>query len=300
MVTGKITKLNPEKFEVRTKMATIGIRGCDLGFRVEEKKENIYVIALHEDEGVKIKGGMGILEGNKVGWGKDDQGKHLGWLKDKDAGWEKNVNEGGKAFAIDENGNVEENDISPEELSRLIEEVTPATGVDSGGSDTGSAEDNSAVEVGESSSDNKEGVQTEDSTGTLLADEGGGVPLSETDNTIINEGEIMGDSFMLADIIPPAKPLPPSEEILQMSSTEEQQPTQQETSPEEEPPPEEPTAEPVFVSQGTGIDYEWGTWELDGKYTGIEIFSPNNAIISASDFAAVSYTHLTLLTIYSV
>ena len=167
MVTGKITKLNPEKFETRTKMATIGIRGCDLGFRVDDGKEDIYVIELHGDENVVITGnednqGGDGGEGQGNGGGNDgeheDQGNHFGQFKDRDnegggdgndngnngnggegGGWEKNVDEGGKAFTVDEDGNLEERDLTDDELGDLIDDVTPDGGLDSGGVDGGDA-----------------------------------------------------------------------------------------------------------------------------------------------------------------
>lgn len=46
IITGKITQLNPERFKVRTRMATIGIRGCDVGLRVGTREEQVYVLHL--------------------------------------------------------------------------------------------------------------------------------------------------------------------------------------------------------------------------------------------------------------
>lgn len=54
MVTGKITDLNPERFKVRTRMATIGIRGCELAFRIHKGKEIVYVLDLPEGDSILI------------------------------------------------------------------------------------------------------------------------------------------------------------------------------------------------------------------------------------------------------
>jgi hypothetical protein len=43
-VTGKITDLNPDRFKVQTRLATIGIRGCDLGFDTTGEDENTVAI----------------------------------------------------------------------------------------------------------------------------------------------------------------------------------------------------------------------------------------------------------------
>jgi len=63
LVTGKITKLNPDRFKVRTKMATLGIRGCDLGFTIGAAQEEILVIQLHGEDAVMIErlGGQGAM-----------------------------------------------------------------------------------------------------------------------------------------------------------------------------------------------------------------------------------------------
>lgn len=45
-VTGKITDLNPDRFKVKTSRATIGIRGCDLGFEITPNEDNISILAI--------------------------------------------------------------------------------------------------------------------------------------------------------------------------------------------------------------------------------------------------------------
>ncbi|MBN1673436.1 MAG: FecR domain-containing protein [Kiritimatiellae bacterium] len=53
-VTGKITDLNPEAFQVKTRRAVIGIRGCDLAFRVEEAKDDVYVLRLPRRKRIRV------------------------------------------------------------------------------------------------------------------------------------------------------------------------------------------------------------------------------------------------------
>jgi len=317
MVTGKITKLNPEKFETRTKMATIGIRGCDLGFRVEGNKENIYVIELHGEEEVNIRGNYNEGkddQGKHLGQLKDheDQGKHLGQLKDREGkdeggGWEKNVNNGGKAFIIDEDGNVDERDMTEEELGQLVNDVTPDNGLDSDGKDIGESDTEGTTETGEtegSTATSDTGTDTATSEGTTEGNDViGGEELTTDigDDSDVGAPELQGDAgiadqttFSVGDTtidntyIPPPPPPPSSDELAQTPPPEELPPSEPPDSGEEEPPPEEGDNEPQFVSHGSGSDYEWGTWELDGQYTGIEIFSPNNAEISASDFDTIA------------
>jgi hypothetical protein len=54
LVTGAIAKLSSDRFSVRTRMATIGIRGCALGFTVDAAQEEVLVIQLHGEDAVTI------------------------------------------------------------------------------------------------------------------------------------------------------------------------------------------------------------------------------------------------------
>ncbi len=54
VVTGKITEMNPERFKTKTKLATIGIRGCELGFKIEEGREDIFIMHLPRGHSVLI------------------------------------------------------------------------------------------------------------------------------------------------------------------------------------------------------------------------------------------------------
>lgn len=44
VVTGRITEINPDRFKVKTSRATIGIRGCELGFDVRPDYDQIMII----------------------------------------------------------------------------------------------------------------------------------------------------------------------------------------------------------------------------------------------------------------
>lgn len=54
VITGAIAELNPNRFEVRTRMATVGIRGCDLAFRATPERDDIYVIDLAGKKLVRV------------------------------------------------------------------------------------------------------------------------------------------------------------------------------------------------------------------------------------------------------
>ncbi|TFH13854.1 MAG: hypothetical protein E4H02_11000, partial [Lentisphaerales bacterium] len=54
VLTGKITDMNPKRFRVQTRLATIGIRGCDLGFMVDDDSEDVLVLGLPEGKSILI------------------------------------------------------------------------------------------------------------------------------------------------------------------------------------------------------------------------------------------------------
>ena len=53
-ITGRITEMNPERFNVKTRMATIGIRGCDTGFRLGLQTEQILSIWLPPGHSLQV------------------------------------------------------------------------------------------------------------------------------------------------------------------------------------------------------------------------------------------------------
>lgn len=60
IVTGAVTSVNPERFRVKTRMATMGIRGCELAFRTGGDRDDIYILGLSGPETV-------IVEYNRQG-----------------------------------------------------------------------------------------------------------------------------------------------------------------------------------------------------------------------------------------
>jgi hypothetical protein len=54
VVTGAITDSNPNRFKVKMRMATIGIRGCDLAFKSDGTQEDAYVLDLGNMKSVQI------------------------------------------------------------------------------------------------------------------------------------------------------------------------------------------------------------------------------------------------------
>ena len=53
-VTDGITRLNPDHFKVKTRMATIGIRGCEVGVDMTDSGESVYIIGLPEGHSILV------------------------------------------------------------------------------------------------------------------------------------------------------------------------------------------------------------------------------------------------------
>ena len=54
IISGEITKLNPDRFRVRTPLATVGIRGCHLGFVASDEQVDVYILSLRDNESVVV------------------------------------------------------------------------------------------------------------------------------------------------------------------------------------------------------------------------------------------------------
>jgi hypothetical protein len=110
-ITGKITDLNPERFKVETRLATIGIRGCDLAFRVAPGSETIYILELPDNRSIPF-----------------ESHRHLpnGTLDPKGAVQVLELRDQGTAIQVSESGLMNTRPISLEEARRIINETTPA------------------------------------------------------------------------------------------------------------------------------------------------------------------------------
>jgi hypothetical protein len=54
VISGKLTALNPDRFRVKTRMATIGIRGCEVAFACQDTREDVYILTLGGQEKVEV------------------------------------------------------------------------------------------------------------------------------------------------------------------------------------------------------------------------------------------------------
>lgn len=65
VITGKITTLNPERFSLKSTRATIGIRGCELGFILTPKHDKIMMIRIPPGKEIYIDDIPDVISGRK-------------------------------------------------------------------------------------------------------------------------------------------------------------------------------------------------------------------------------------------
>jgi len=65
VITGKITTLNPERFSLKSTRATIGIRGCELGFILTPKYDKIMIIRVPKGKEIYIDDIPDVVSGRK-------------------------------------------------------------------------------------------------------------------------------------------------------------------------------------------------------------------------------------------
>jgi hypothetical protein len=109
VITGKITELNPDKFKVKTKMATIGIRGCELCFNVRDDGEDVYIVELPRGRSI-------VIERNGA-----PQGLRPGRLTQNQL---LNILRPGVVVQLQENS-MERRNMSVAEARQIIEMTTP-------------------------------------------------------------------------------------------------------------------------------------------------------------------------------
>lgn len=105
-VTARITALNPERFKVKTKLATIGIRGCEVAFTITERGENIYALSLPDGKSIVITLNKGVSADNSL-----------------------QITGPGIMVRIEEGGEITQRPITPQEAIDLIQEITIPPGL---------------------------------------------------------------------------------------------------------------------------------------------------------------------------
>lgn len=274
VITGKITKLNPERFKVRTRMATIGIRGCDLGFTVTQVGDHIYVIALdgmNETITIEAKAPSG-------GKGEVGQGEWAllmsGQVDDPKVGKQHliNVTQPNRVVSITING-LDVRPITSAELVNLIESVTPdvtpegaGTGTDTGagtGTGTGTGTEGTGgtgTDLGAGTGTETDGTTGDGSTtdGTMGGTTGTGDPT--TGSTV---GDVVDGAALDTQTDTAAETL--QDAVNQL-------------------PGETGSTGPVitYTPHETHTYWEYGVWDTDGVIDKVDFYK-NSTLLSAAD-----------------
>jgi len=113
IVTGAITKLNPERFKVHTRMATVGIRGCEIAVTGKAEKNDVYIMQLGKTELVAVEGTSN---------GKPIMDLATGRSLEIDEATRKvvNVDRTGTAVTIIEGKGISEREVEPGEIDVLL------------------------------------------------------------------------------------------------------------------------------------------------------------------------------------
>jgi len=120
VMTGLITDLNPDRFKVRAKMATVGIRGCDLVFKSTDARDDIYILDLGMSKAVTVEAssdGSQLME--------SDTGKTIPLDPEKKS--EFNITEPQTVVSVTRGKGAEQRGIGPEESRGLITETSHLT-----------------------------------------------------------------------------------------------------------------------------------------------------------------------------
>lgn len=222
VISGKVAEMNPDRFKVQTKMATIGIRGCELGFRVKADQEDIYIFDLPRGKSIQVwRAGFedanqgGLLDGSKM----------------------LNIIEQGVAVSLRQGSALSERRYPASEMKRIVQESTPD--LPSGSSQSQPAgTDSAAVRMASGGAQTASDAGTVVDQGVLQQALGGSLQsrISEIDAEIARQRAL----DRVADEAPPVALAGPS------------------TPPHVDPPSTPP---PVMVGGSPMNDWEWGIWE---------------------------------------
>jgi len=272
-VTGKITALNPERFKVKTRMATIGIRGCDVGFDIQPNADNVAVFELSNEQDVTV-----TPDAQSGGPGQPQLPVAIPRV--------------GQMVTVGPDGQMTTRDMTAGDVQSIIHVTTPALGGQdegdqpgSGGQSdppadgtTGAAPADDAVPLPVDGTEGGEPLPPADDTGDmpLFSDTGSDPSIDDpVDSSLPTDDPTMDSSFETVML----------DGSLYESTLFVEDPLA--LPPEEEPLPPPPEAEPLppppdggdslpppplngYYVKGSGLNWEWGVWYENGVLLEIE------------------------------
>ena len=117
VVTGMITKSNPDKFKIRSRGATIGIRGCNVAIKTSADRDDIYIIELGGEKAVRIET---TTDGSAMNGAKQGSDEALDPLKRKEI----EVVDPRTHIVITKGSGPKTMSMTPEELRALMTETS--------------------------------------------------------------------------------------------------------------------------------------------------------------------------------
>ena len=114
-VTARITALNPDRFKVKTKLATIGVRGCEVAFTLTQGSENVYVLGLPDGKSITV-----TLNPDAI------SGLHVGGTVNENTAIE--ILRAGTMVSIREGEGLSQRPISNQDAINLIQQITSPGG----------------------------------------------------------------------------------------------------------------------------------------------------------------------------
>lgn len=273
LVTGKITKLNPDKYRVRTRVATIGIRGCDTGYDVTDDDVNVMAFHFGPGESMLVR----MID-------QDEREQRGGWDGIVDGDWSptptlwresRSMTQAGQTITITPRQGMRDGQISPQQMRRFTASTTPGSGEGDAIPGTEGATEGDEMEL-----DGDEG-----GTGGVAGDAlpGGDMPENGLIQRVYIPAETLIDPFPSGleelheeeGIILPGGldltegefvPLDPIEEPAGASDDGGSDESVESPLPLPEPPTGgDAPLTPVFVPYGGGSHWSWGVWEQGGQ-----------------------------------
>jgi len=117
MITGAITKINPDRVKVKTRVATVGVRGCDVGISGSGGINEVYVLGLGKGESV-------VVETTSKGVPILDVATGQPVMFDKTLGTVIDVPHSGTRVTIVENKGVVEERLTKEQMAGFLSAVS--------------------------------------------------------------------------------------------------------------------------------------------------------------------------------
>ena len=246
VITARITDMNPEQFKVRSNKATIGIRGCELGFLIAPEAEDIQIIRLPERKMIRVES----VEGSSM-----------------------DIRQQGTLVRVDERGGLDRLPLSPADVASITAQTTPravrtedtsirlGSGADAFEEDAGLGADATEVAAG---------LRVADS-GVIIASDESVIPTVSAEELI----RLASASVPRMD----AMEMPQTPEPVIVAVAAEPLPTIEPVAPPAAPGPDlEPTPAPapapspngetfpqigvpVQIASASGQGWSWGAWE---------------------------------------